>query len=130
VSQMVEQPFTFTLERGEKNVEREVTPDRLALAEVTVTGVPKELAFSVRRYEPGQPEPNVLIVDLKGKELRRYVPRSGDETRRHSLDDVKPDDIAAIEVYKGNTCPPARGVPCPLIVVIVKEGREGGYRAK
>ena len=74
--------------------------------------------------------PNVVIYSSTGEIVRELV---GNVTRmpsKSALDDVKPEDIAAIEVYNGNTCPSSATLGCPLVKITLKPGREGPYRKR
>jgi hypothetical protein len=74
--------------------------------------------------------PAVVVRSLAGVELRRYLADSGGTSAKSFLGDIDPEDIAAIEVYKGRAICPASAVPCPQIVITVKRGREAAYRAR
>jgi hypothetical protein len=74
--------------------------------------------------------PSILLVSSTGAVLREMA---GDVTRiraSSAVDDIKPDDIAEIEVYKGSACPTTATVGCPLIKITLKPGREAAYRKR
>jgi hypothetical protein len=75
--------------------------------------------------------PNFLIKSSDGSELRRFVGRDPSRPNPSSpIDEIKPEDIAAIEVYKGTACPVSANIPCPLITVTLKPGRDAAYRKR
>ena len=74
--------------------------------------------------------PNVKIYSSTGALVREIA---GEVTRisdRSALGDIKPDDIATIEVYKGNSCLASASVGCPLVKITLKPGREQAYRKR
>jgi hypothetical protein len=87
-------------------------------------------AGTMRRWwgESSSPMPNILIVAADGTELRR-LNASEARTPPSLLDEITTGDIAAIEVYKGNTCQ-ATPMSCPLIKITIKAGREAKYRPR
>ena len=74
--------------------------------------------------------PNILLLSADGSELGRFLANDARTTASLYLDAIKVDDVGAIEVYKGNSCPAAANIPCPLIKISLKAGREGGYRKR
>ena len=74
--------------------------------------------------------PNFLVKSSDGSELRRIVVDPAKFYTTSPIDDIKPEDIAAIEVYKGTACPVSANIPCPLITVTLKPGRDAAYRKR
>jgi TonB family protein len=142
-AQRVEQPFTFMIV-GNEVVEREV-PSRSrpgALADVVVSGItssrvrepkdrpndaPTVVLRGERSREMGEP-PSIVIKSIAGDELRAV--RGSDQKVKSAFGEIDPQDIEAIEVYKPSVCPASASVPCPLIVITVKRGREAAYRQR
>lgn len=115
VKQMVQQPFTFSLPGP--------TEATGGAQEVEVpVGEAKKLAFIVRRGDRSAgPPPNVVILGSNGKEVARY-------TADGRLDEIKPEDIRSIEVFKPTTCPASAEASCPLIRITLKPGKEAAYK--
>jgi TonB family protein len=119
VARRVEQPFTFTLV-GSGQAPSEVP-------EIEERRAPSVVLRSERQ---SRVTPNILVKSINGTELRRYIAEPGKMDAKSALGDIDPQDIEAIEVYKPTACPANAAVPCPLIVVTVKRGREAAYRAR
>lgn len=76
------------------------------------------------------PIPNILVRRADGSELRRFIAQSARANEKSPVDELKSEDIAAIEVYKGRSCPSAATIGCPLIVITLKAGRDQTYRPR
>ena len=77
-----------------------------------------------------EPMPNILVRRADGSELRRFIAESARANEKSPIDELKSDDIAAIEVYKGRSCPSSANIGCPLIVITLKAGRDQAYRPR
>jgi TonB family protein len=84
---------------------------------------------TLREWEANE-LPNVLVRSKSGEELKRFIADPTKMYNRTPLNDLNPDDIAAIEVIKARNCSVTVGVPCPAIIVTIKSGREAAYRRK
>ena len=90
----------------------------------------QNVRLTFREWSPENlnPVPTVYVRSADGTELIRFKV-SPTERRKSSLDNLKPDDIDAIEVIKGSACESQR-LDCPAIIVTVKQGREAAYRRR
>lgn len=145
VRQQVEQPFTFSIV-GNTPVARSRQRDSVGLP-VRVTGVPgtasaeRRATVVLRHRGEAAEEPGIVVRAADGTTLRRYDPAAGAaridasgvawaKVGKSPLGDITPADIGSVEVIKGRSCPSAYGLPCPLIVITLKQGRDGPYRPR
>jgi beta-lactamase regulating signal transducer with metallopeptidase domain len=71
--------------------------------------------------------PNVLVSASDNSEVSRSL--AGLAGSKPALDEIRQDDIAAIEVYKG-VCPATAPIACPYVRVWLKPGRDAAYRKR
>lgn len=76
------------------------------------------------------PMPNFLVRRADGSELQRFIAQTARASDKSPIDEIKTDDVAAIEVYKGRSCPASLRIDCPLIVITLKAGRDQAYRPR
>jgi hypothetical protein len=75
-----------------------------------------------------QDPPNVILYGSNGTELKRIAADQFRAGTRSPLDEIRQDDIEAIEVMKGQRgCAP---LGCPLVHIWLKPGRDAAYRKK
>ena len=86
----------------------------------------------IRWRDQSQPAemPNFLVKSSDGAEIRRVIADRWRTYTTSPIDDIRPDDIAAIGVYKGNSCPTSANISCPLISITLKPGRDAAYRKR
>ena len=74
--------------------------------------------------------PNIVVMNSAGTVLKEIAADAQRLSTKSPLDEIKTEDIAAIEVYKGNTCANVSKLGCPLIKITLKPGREAAYRKR
>ena len=74
--------------------------------------------------------PNIVVMNSTGTVLKEIAADAQRLSTKSPLDEIKTEDIAAIEVYKGNTCANVSKLGCPLIKTTLKPGREAAYRKR
>jgi len=120
VKQLVQQPFRFTLP-GASASDAGANAAKTHLTEVPVRSPRNPV---IRGWQNASVDnANFVILSSSGQLVARY-PAKG------VIKEVKVDDIAAIEVYKGHTCPVSAEAACPLIRIYLKPGREAAYRIR
>jgi TonB family protein len=120
VSQHVEEPFTFRI------VGQETSRGTIRRG-VQISGITgQDVEIMVRRNDDD--------IDLTERPVVRLLSASGQEVAHFRsngrLDEVRTDDIEAIEVVKPRACPVGAQVECPLITITLKAGREAAYRKR
>jgi hypothetical protein len=68
-------------------------------------------------------DPTTVILSSSGTEVARYAAKG-------QVEEIRTDDISAIEVYKGRGCPSSAQATCPQIRITLKPGREAAYRKR
>ena len=133
VKQIVEQPFSFSLPKVEPKAEqrKEVAFEegkRLAYVwsrdqSAAGTWEPKKSPQIIYRTDQSLSEPvNVEILSSRGEVISRLLATT------KGFNEIKPDDISSIEVFKPRSCSTTTSTPCPLIKITLKPGRESAYR--
>ena len=141
----VEVPLSFERKRPSSSVEQEI--ERRAEAEKVLAKLVDHRGDAVATGEgfvtlPAGPRvmlrdqsllkamPNVLLKSADGSEIRRFVADPSRTYTTSPLDDIRSDDIGAIEVYKGNSCSTTANISCPLVIVTLKKDRDAAYRKR
>jgi len=74
--------------------------------------------------------PNFVVKSSDGAEIRRVIADPSRTNTTSPIDDIRSEDIAAIEVYKGSSCPTSANISCPLISITLKPCRDAAYRKR
>lgn len=121
VKQLVQQPFTFSIAGA---FPRDASRGAKGVREVPVQGRPLVVLRPDKVSDlASNLDPTIVVLSSAGSEVARYVAKG-------KLDEIRTDDIGAIDVYRGSNCPPSAEAPCPLIRIWLKPGREAAYRKK
>jgi beta-lactamase regulating signal transducer with metallopeptidase domain len=73
--------------------------------------------------------PNIRLLRSDRTELRFLRESDPSSQKEAFMNGLQPDDIAAIEVYKGKSCEVSQPA-CPLITIHLKAGREAKYEKR
>jgi hypothetical protein len=111
---------------------REASVDEKLTArnEIIPDSVRKTIIYRPRSWRGVTQElPSIRVLRADGTELRLIRESAPSSEKEAFMNTLLPADIAAIEVYKPNTCPVAQ-LACPLIVIHLKAGREAAYEKR